>query len=430
MTASASAGPGREQDARQRRLARNPWLLCAHEGLMMALFPMAVLTVFQHEHLGLSVADVMVVQAAFAASLAILEFPSGYLADRIGYRRTMILASWTSIGSWGVYSVAEGFWSVVAAELLLGAALSLISGTKSALLYESLEELGRTSEFTRWIGRARFWAQVAEGSAALAAGLLFALSPRLPFQLMVGVWVVNLVVALVLVEPRYARHVPERVLAHVRGLIRYVAFERPRLRALFAVAVVLGLASFVPVWLVQLYARDAGVPVSWLGPIWAAANYTVALGALASERLGERVGLVGVLLACCGLVALGYLGMGLSHGTWGFVFYFAFNLSRGLSSPLLAHAEQREIPSGDRASLVSMRSLLFRGGFIALGPLVGALVDARGQHVVLLGLGPGFVTAGVVCCLALARTLRSGAERRDAPSSASIPTAGRGDPRA
>ena len=129
-------------------------------------------------------------------------------------------------------------------------------------------------------------------------------------------------------------------------------------------------------------------------------------------------------------VALGYLGMGLSHGTWGFVFYFAFNLSRGLSSPLLAHAEQREIPSGDRASLVSMRSLLFRGGFIALGPLVGALVDARGQHVVLLGLGPGFVTAGVVCCLALARTLRSGAERRDAPSSASIPTAGRGDPRA
>ena len=40
------------------------------------------------------------------------------------------------------------------------------------------------------------------------------------------------------------------------------------------------LASFIPVWLVQLYARDAGVPVTWLGPIWAVANYSVAIGSM------------------------------------------------------------------------------------------------------------------------------------------------------
>lgn len=389
--------------AESLRLARNPALLCVHHALMMSLFPMAILTLFQRDHLGLDFAEIMLVQAAFGGALAVLEFPSGYLADRIGYRPTMIFASAIGIAAWGVYSAATGFASVVASEMMLGASLSLVSGTNSAMLYESLDERGRADDFARWFGRSRFWSQVAEGSSALVAGLLFAIDERLPFQLMVVVWTLNLGVSFSLVEPRYARHVPERALSHVLELVRRVARHAPRLRAVFAVYVALGLASFTPVWLVQLYASDAGVPVSWLGPIWASANYVVALGSLASDRLGRVLGLSPVVLACCGLVALGYFGMGLTHAWWGFVFYFAFNLSRGVSVPLLAHAEQQEIPSGDRASLVSMRSLLFRAGFLVIGPAAGAAIDRHGQHVVLLGLGVLLVGAVLLAHAALVR---------------------------
>jgi MFS family permease len=386
-----------------RRLARNPVLLCVHHALMMSLFPMAILTLFQHDHLGLSVADIMTVQAAFAAGLALLEFPSGYLADRIGYRPTMIVASVISIGAWTVYSYAVGFWSVVAAELLMGASLSLVSGTNSAMLYESLDNRGHKEDFTRWFGRTRFWGQLVEGSAALTAGLLFAISVRLPFQVMVIVWIVNLGVAFAMVEPHYAKHVPERAFDHIRSLVRFVVRGAPRLRALFVVATAISLGSFIPVWIVQLYARDAGVAVSWLGPIWAVANYAVALGSLISERAGRRIGLGNVLLICVALIGLGYFGMGLTHAWWGFVFYFAFNLSRGISGPVLAHAEQEEIPSGDRASLVSMRSLLFRVVFIAIGPAAGALIDTHGQHTVLIGLGSLLVLASAAGCVLLAR---------------------------
>jgi MFS family permease len=388
----------------QRRLARNPLLLCVHHALMMTLFPMAVLTIFQHDHLGLSIAEVMLVQACFGGAVALFEFPSGYLADRIGYRPTIILASFIAIVSWSLYSAATSFISVVIAEMLMGLSLSLVSGTHSAILYESLAELGRKDDFARWFGRSRSLAQFAEGSAALVAGLLFTWSIRLPFYLMVGIWVINLLVALALVEPRYVRKSVDRPVAHVLELVRYVARRAPRLRALFAVSVVIGLSNFIPVWLVQLYARDGGVPLSWLGPIWAAANYSVALGSLASDKLGRRYGLVPVLVGCCALVALGYFGMGLTLAWWGFVFYFAFNVSRGLSAPLLAHAEQAEIPTGDRASLVSMRSLLFRAGFILLGPLAGLLIDLHGQHIVFLGLGTLLVTLGLWTCLNLART--------------------------
>ena len=363
---------------------------------MMSLFPMAVLTLFQRDHLGLDVREIMLVQAAFGASLALLEFPSGYLADRIGYRRTLIAASTLAVAGWAGYSLAAGFWSCVASEVVLGASLSLVSGTSSALLYESLEEAGREHDFARWFGRSRFWGQIGEGSAALVAGLVFALSVRLPFQLMVIVWLVNLGVAWALVEPRYAKHRPDSAAAHVRRLVAFVARESPHLRAIFFVAVAVGVATFVPVWLVQLYASDAGVPTSWLGPIWATANYVVAIGSALSADTEARLGRGGVLLACVTLIGVGFFGMGLTHAWWGFVFYFAFNLCRGLSAPVIAHAEHAEIPSGDRASLVSMRSLLFRAAFLAIGPAAGAAVDRWGQHPVLLTLGAGLVAAGLL----------------------------------
>ena len=404
----SSAPPAPDNDNRERRLRRNPALLCVHEALMMSLFPMAVLTIFQHDHLGLSMAEIMIVQASFGGALALLEFPSGYLADRIGYRPTMILASVVSIAAWGLYCYATGFWSVIAAELLMGVSLSLVSGTNSAMLYESLDEQGRAGDFARWFGRKRFWAQLAEGSSALAAGLLFAVSVRLPFQIMVVIWVINFGVALALVEPRYARHAPESALAHIGSLLRFVFQRAPRLRALFVVGVLIGVANFVPVWLVQIYARDGGVPLSWLGPIWAGANYLVAISSLLSERAGRRFGLARVLLLCAALIALGYFGMGVTHAWWGFAFYFAFNLSRGISGPVLAHAEQEVMPSGDRASLVSMRSLLFRAAFLILGPAAGALIDLHGMHSVLLGLGAILVPGALLGCWQIARAPQPG----------------------
>jgi hypothetical protein len=163
------------------------------------------------------------------------------------------------------------------------------------------------------------------------------------------------------------------------------------------------MTTFVPVWLIALYAVADGVPVAWIGPIWAAANYTVALGSLASDGLGRRLGTGPALLVCAALAALGYAGLGLTHALFGFAFYFALTLSRGLAGSVLHHAEQRLIPGGDRASFLSLRSLLFRATFLFVGPAVGAGVDRVGQRPVLLVAGAVLTALSLAGCLWLAR---------------------------
>ncbi|MFO7561602.1 MAG: MFS transporter [Enhygromyxa sp.] len=384
-------------------MSRNLLLLCLIRAMQMALFPMAILTVFLEREIGFGVTEIMLLQGVFGLAMVLFEFPSGYLADRLGYRRCLILAFCLWTVAWPIYGQSQSWVGVASAELLLGVGMALISGCDTALLYESLLAEEREHEFTRWAGRLTFSGQSAEGLAALGAGLMFATATSLPFWAQGGASAVALVLAIALVEPEREQPSFADSLAQIRAMLRHVARENPELRAVFAAAVVLGMASFIPVWTIQLYALDAGVPEPWIGPLWAVANFSVAIAALASHRVFGGRPLQLVVGLCTALILAGYLGLGLSHGLFGFAFYYALTIMRGLQNPALNHREQRLVPSRDRAGFLSLRSMAFRLAFLVVGPAVGWAVDRHGQHPVMLGLAAGFGVAGLLAVTALRR---------------------------
>jgi MFS family permease len=377
---------GTSATATDDRLRRNLWLLCAFKAGYMALFPLAVITLFWKHEIGLDMLDIMLLQGVFGLALAICEFPSGMIADRIGYRWSLLLAAVVCGIGWTLYLFAASFSAVLVAEIVIAVGIAFVSGTDSALLYESLSGLGREREFARWNGRVRFWGQAAEGTAALAAGALYALSVRLPFVLESGIWLVNIVIVLLLVEPDRDRPPRADKLGQIRQMIGTALWGSPMLASVILLSIVFGMSSFLPVWLVPLYAEEAGVPTAWLGPVWAGANYAVAIGALWSHRLERRLGSLGALFLCVLLIGGGYLGLGLSHALFGFLFYYLLTLMRGFNGPLLLHAQQRLIAPAQRAGMLSLTSLIFRLCFFVVGPLVGWGIDRYSTHVVFLTL--------------------------------------------
>jgi len=79
-------------------------------------------------------------------STTALEVPSGYMSDRLGRRRTLIMAGLSGVGAIGLLVVGKGFWPFSLANVLLGAIAAFASGTDSALLYESLAMEGCVDE--------------------------------------------------------------------------------------------------------------------------------------------------------------------------------------------------------------------------------------------------------------------------------------------
>lgn len=356
----------------------NPKKLYLFSFLQMSLFPMAIITLFWKDQIGLSLSQILLLQGIFSVVMVLMEYPSGYLSDRIGYRTALNLAALLGTIGWALYTVASSFTGVMAAEICLGISMSFISGSDSALLFESLKASGAESEYARHQGRMTGLGQVGESCGAIFAGLLYATAPLLPFFIQVGVWLLMLIISRGLVEPRRpARAAGNHLVEAWRGA-RYALFDNRLLRATILLNLVLGLASFYPVWLIQPYMQDGGVPLAWFGPVWAGANLSVALCAFLSRRSHLRFGDTRMLLLFVALVIGGYLGLGLTGGLWGFLFYYLLTCMRGLRGPLLLNFAQRQIPSENRAGLLSLQSLCFRLAFVATGPLIGRLADTVG----------------------------------------------------
>lgn len=361
-----------------KRLAANIPRLYAFSFLQMTLFPMAVITLFWKDRIGLSLTQILLLQSILSVVMVVMEYPTGYISDRIGYRVSLTLASLLGMAGWGAYTLAGSFIHVLGAEVLLGISLAFISGADSALLYETLKAGGEEPAYARYQGRMTGCAQAGEALGALCAGLLYARWPLLPFILQVGVWLLALGVTRSMVEPPRLITATASHLADALHSVRYALRENRRLRSIILLNAVLGLASFYPVWLIQPYMRSAGVPLAWFGPVWTGANLCVTLGSLASHRLSGWLGerrMVPLLLL---LVVCGYLGLGWSGGVWGFLFYYLLTIMRGLRGPLMLGQTHRESPSSHRAGILSLQTFSFRLLFALSGPLVGMLADARG----------------------------------------------------
>ncbi len=392
-------------------LSRNLPKLYAFSFLKMTLFPMAVITLFWKDEIGLSLAEILLLQGIFSVATLLLEYPSGYLADRLGYRKTLHLASLLGVAGWGVYLGAQNFAGVLVAEILLGASCAFISGADSALLFETLRERNETHDYSRCEGRMSFFAQSGEAAGALLAGVMYAAWPLLPFVLQVGVWLLALPLTRSLAEPsREAARAGVSHLAEAAATVRFALGGSPRLRWALLLSVGLGLASFYPVWLIQPYMQQQGVPLGWFGPIWAGANLTVALFSLTSHRFRFHLGEGGMPLLFLALVVGGYFGLALTGGLWAFLFYYLLTAMRGLAGPLLRNRILQGAPSGTRASILSLKSLLFRLLFVATGPAVGRLADTSGLETAFLVLGLGLLLLLLPLTWIYRRTLGAGDE--------------------
>ena len=380
-------------------------LLVAYSGLHTVLFPVPIITIFWKDHIGMSLADIMNLQAIFALAAVVFEFPSGYVADRLGHRPSLLVAALLWVVGWTVYAMGTTFGGMAAAEILLGAGMAFSSGADAALLFVTLQASDRASEYAHWEGRVRAAAQTGESLSSAVGGYLYTLRPRLPFWLQVPVALGALGSVAAMHEPPRQMRPPERVshLAEAWWIVRHTLLRHARLRAAVALSVTLGLSTFVMVWLIQPYMQSRGISEAWFGPLWALANLHVALMSLVSARVVETFGRDATLLGCCLLIALGYGGLAASSAAPAVAFYLCFMTTRGLQIPVLMNALQRDAPPEARASVLSLNALMFRLGFVIIGPPVGILVDRLGLEAALAVLGLVFSVVALICLIVFRR---------------------------
>lgn len=155
--------------ALQKNITTIYWMSFFQSGMIVT----AVFVPLLQRH-GLSMAQVLQTQALFALVIALLEVPSGYLADLWGRKNTIVLGQALCTVAFIRLLSADGFVDFLVYEALMGAGLSLCSGADLALLYDSQSALNESGgEHSAQPGRHIARLVAIEGYAgAAAAGIV------------------------------------------------------------------------------------------------------------------------------------------------------------------------------------------------------------------------------------------------------------------
>ena len=363
------------------------------------------------ESRGLSMQQIFLLQALFATVVLLMEIPSGYAADLLGRRVTLLVGSvFFGLGH-SMLLFADGFAGLAVFELCLGIGSSLVSGTDLAILYDSDTALGHDANRRQeLVGRLFTMQTASEAIAGVVCSVLVIVSMQAAVYAQVIVGWIPLAIALGLVEPPGERLDARDHAGNMREIFEHLLKSGPVLRLTFFALSIWALTTFYAAWLLQRLWQQQGIELSEFGYLWAACMLVSAAAGRAALKVEDRVGPTTVLAFVGVLPVIGYVGLAVAGPIGGFFAALLFFIARGLGMVVLRDAFNKRLPGRHRATANSLASFLFRAVFAATGPFVGWTLDLWGMNVTLALLAVVSIAIFVTLLLPLTMAVRTAAD--------------------
>ncbi len=324
---------------------------------------------------GFGMKEVLLLQGIYSITIVVLEIPSGYFADVLGRKKTLVIGAFMGFAGFLTYSLSSGLWGFLIAEIILGIGQSLVSGADSAMLYDSLLDMKKEKEYIKYEGRITSLGNIAEAVAGIIGGLLAGLTLRAPYIGQSLVAFIAIPAALTLVEPTRHKTMVIMKFRDILGIVKYSLWENKVLLRNIYFSALIGTATLTMAWFAQPIFQRMELPIEWFGFLWSALNLTVGFAAALAHRIESRLGEVRSILIIGIFIPLGYLFAGPIHGYFALMVLFFFYIIRGFATPVLKDYINRMADSARRATILSIRNFIIRLNFAFIGPLLGWYTD-------------------------------------------------------
>jgi MFS family permease len=310
----------------------------------------------------------------------IAEVPTGIIADKIGRKKSIILAFVFQLFGEIVFIFAHNYLLIAFSCILAGIGFSFYSGCFEAMMYDSLKIDNKENEMQKVAGFNSGFKLIATVIGSLIGGYLTAGLSLNKFIFVIILTAISVSIALIvsffLKEPKYKSETDLQssigILKEGISLIRKnTSLKRIILLSIFATPFLNYLLNFY-----QPYLLAVNTPGLWLGISLSIASL---LGFFASKYAFKLENIFGVrygLLISTILPGVFYIFMSIILNKWLAVLFFilAFS-SMNLQSPIFADYKNRHIKSSIRATTLSLIAM-FSGIYVAImGMILGKLAD-------------------------------------------------------
>lgn len=323
---------------------------------------------------GLTFTQILSLQSVAAITVTVMEVPTGAVGDLLGRKKSLIIGTFAMLLALLIYGFGNHYIYYIAAEILFSLGMSFKSGSDTALIFDTLKELKRVDDFKNVIGKGQFYALVAQIPGSILAGYAYELDYRLPFIISAVFMLITLLIELQLTEvqvfahqekPKYRQQIKESF---------SMAWRIEKVRAVILYTMGFYIFFRISYWVYQPYFKAVDIPVIYFGYIFAGFNLVAAIASKRSPIFIERTKgwtLIGLSV----LMIISFLGAGLIHSWIGILLLCIQQYIRGIYKPSVMKYINKHIESEQRATIISIQSLMSNLVVALLMPLAGWIID-------------------------------------------------------
>ncbi|MBP5535137.1 MAG: MFS transporter [Alphaproteobacteria bacterium] len=372
------------------------WLSIAN-AFVNALFFLPVTMLF-YGFKGLSMGDFFLIQGIFSLAVFVLEIPTGYIGDLFSRKNTLIIGTFIWIIGYLAWIFGEGFWFVLSGELIFAVAVSLISGTREAYLYDLLKKRHKEGIFHKKYAKMKMLSNLVLMIATLTGAFIYQfLGPIVPIWLCIFFLVCNMIILILLPDVPESRRIVEDNKSKWQDIldISKYALKHPEIKWLMIFPAVYGTLTLVFMWGLQSVMVFRELPIFVFSLVTGLNAFLRTLWSGISGKILEKVQLSGIIKLQCLIIVIATIGACAAAyvSVWAvyiclLLMMFASSsvvLSNISTSVLINH----RIKSDERATILSVDSMINRVfwafGMIALKPLFDNI-----------GVGPTFMVSALL----------------------------------
>lgn len=357
---------------------------------------------------GFSLWEIGLAESVYHIVSLFCEVPSGMAADLLGRRKTLLSGGVLTVTCNLLMAFAPNLFTICLAMGLNALAMTMFSGTFTALVYDSLKTEGREDEYIQVSANSSQISMLANAVGSMAS-LLKRFLGFAGFYLLSAAFEGVSTAALALMEEPIVtkaqasrekhplRALPEQFRQLVRDSL-HVLHTCPMAVKLIASSALIS----VPSYLTKMFLQQRLVELGWPTELLFLPLLLGGLACVAGTEIGRRVrcrSMRRLYTACALLCGVGTLLVGTAPA-WGGI--LGMMLVQGVLEVYLLHESQKlndAIPSDQRATLISVDGMAYSLLMIPASPLVGAVGDAFGQAGAGLALLGGVIVLSGVALL-------------------------------
>ncbi|WP_270577104.1 MFS transporter [Caldifermentibacillus hisashii] len=351
---------------------KNLVLFGTYSVLTSVLYIDAIFALFAFEN-GLSITQLMLIGTISGITVILTEIPTGIISDKYSRKISFLISAILRLISIILYIF--GSFYIGSVFMALGAVFS--SGTDSAYLYDLLKKYNQENEFQEIDGRIRSYTFYYMGFVAVISGFLYDLNIYIPFFATIGTFVIAIVITIFLEDDKTISK-SNKSKGHFEILkLSITMLKTPKIfDVTFLFVFIMSIIQIIKGY-DQPFMYEIELSSTQFGIVFFVLSAIAGFFSKRSKRITLKLKNHSTNTLVLGLGIL-TLSLFFINNLWGIIILITLSIIRGISGPYFYTKLNNNIPSENRATLISCASLLVNLVMAVMSPLTGLIADNFG----------------------------------------------------